>query len=104
MRADPATGRGVLSVENAGDAPVVLRFGTSQQFDARVLRDGQEVWRWSAGRTFLQVLTELCLQPGERREYAFELPPLPPGAYVLEAGLAARQPALEPARAPLPIP
>lgn len=92
-----------LVVEHAGSAPLRLRFRTAQQFEARALADGREVWRWSAERVFAQVVTDVELAPGERRTWTFTLPELPPGTYALEAWLVAEGLDLPPARAELVI-
>jgi hypothetical protein len=63
-----ATGevRLVLHVTNATDDAIDFTFPTSQRYDF-VVTDaaGREVWRWSAERAFLQVVTEAQLEPGE---------------------------------------
>lgn len=59
-----------LAVTNPGPAPVTLTAPTSQLYDFIVLKDGVEVWRWSAGRMFLTVLTELTIAPGETRAFS----------------------------------
>jgi len=58
-----------LAVTNPGPAPVTLTAPSSQLYDFAVLRDGAEVWRWSAGRMFLAVLTDLTIRPGETRAF-----------------------------------
>jgi intracellular proteinase inhibitor BsuPI len=54
-----------LKVANRGPRPVTLQFPTAQRYDI-VVHDsqGREVWRWSAGQMFAQVLGEEILQPG----------------------------------------
>lgn len=56
----------VLHVTNATSEAMDFTFPTSQRYDF-VVDDGEgrEVWRWSAGRAFLQVITESRLEPGE---------------------------------------
>lgn len=97
-------GRAVLAARNPGPGPRRLCFPTAQAFEARVLAGGRELWRWSAGRAFAQVVTELELGPGEERRWTFDLPELPPGTYVVEAWLAAGGAAGSPARAVLARP
>lgn len=59
-----------LRAVNESSNPVRLGFRTSQRFDL-VIKDahGREVWRWSAGRVFAQVLGEetLSASGGELR-------------------------------------
>jgi len=58
-----------LAVTNPGPDPVTLTAPSSQLYDFAVLRDGTEVWRWSAGRMFLTVLTDLTVPPGGTRAF-----------------------------------
>lgn len=63
------TVRFTLQVTNAGTAPVELTFPTGQTFDF-VVRDGdREVWRWSQGRMFTQMLQTVTLAAGETQTY-----------------------------------
>ncbi|NIW35395.1 MAG: hypothetical protein GWN32_02195, partial [Gemmatimonadetes bacterium] len=72
-------------VENASDGPVSLEFMTGQRYDF-VIADaaGEAVWRWGAGRGFVQMLGEEQLQPGStltyRETYTGQLAP---GAYIV---------------------
>lgn len=70
--------------------PVKLQFPTSQDFEI-VVRDEKnaEVYRWSEGQAFLQVVRERILS-GELR-YTADVPAakLPPGRYTLEAWITA---------------
>lgn len=63
-----ATGevRLVLHVTNVTRDAIDFTFPTSQRYDF-VVADaaGREVWRWSADRAFLQVVTEAQLEAGE---------------------------------------
>lgn len=62
----PSSIRLLLHVTNVGSRPVTFRFPTSQRFDFDVETPaGERVWRWSDGRSFLQVLSEATLAPGE---------------------------------------
>src|SRR3990172_4325658 len=88
-----------LKVINDTPKPVRLSFRTAQRFDL-VMEDpqGREVWRWSAGRLFAQVLGHETLGPsgGEFVARATAEGRFPPGIYTvkgiipaLEGGLAA---------------
>ena len=60
----------VLTVHNVSDAPRSLALPSAQTFEFAVTSaDGAEVWRWSQGRMFAQMLTELSLAPGESRRF-----------------------------------
>lgn len=60
----------VLRVRNSGPTPLRVPLTSAQTHDFAVLTaDGQELWRWSAGRRFAQVLGELELAPGEEQVF-----------------------------------
>ena len=95
-RAEEVSVELVLSVENAGDDPVTLTFSDAQraEFVARVDGDngdgdGEEVWRWSRGRMFAQSVSEVTFPPGEARAFEATWENPDPGAYRIEAELAA---------------
>jgi hypothetical protein len=54
---------------------------------------GREVWRWSAGRLFAQVLGEETLSPsgGERVWQATAQAQFPPGAYTVKGTILAME-------------
>jgi len=61
----------VLEVHNAGSAPQRLEFPTARTHDFAVSdAHGVEVWRWSRGRLFAQVLSEIELAPGQSQRFA----------------------------------
>lgn len=72
--------------------PVVLRYASAQEYDV-LLRDseGRVAWRWSDGKAFPPVITEITVE-GERL-WRVEVPlrilelPLPSGRYSIEAWL-----------------
>ncbi|MGZ0747120.1 BsuPI-related putative proteinase inhibitor [Haloparvum sp. AD34] len=72
-----------LTVENAGEEAVELNFSDAQraEFVAAEVDSGNEVWRWSEGRMFGQVLGAEVLDPGDQLEYEVEWPDPPSGAY-----------------------
>lgn len=58
-------------VTNGGEEPVQFTFPTAQRYDLIVATaEGEEVWRWSEGRTFAQAVTEGRLEPGETWDMA----------------------------------
>jgi len=53
-----------MKVANPTAQPVTLQFTSSKTYDFAVCdQSGQQVWRWSAGRVFAQVLTDKVLEP-----------------------------------------
>jgi hypothetical protein len=70
-------GRGVvnfvLHVTNTSTQPVVLEFPTSQRYDFIVQSGGTEVWRWSEGQMFSQIVSQETLQPGETRDFTAKM-------------------------------
>ena len=58
-----------LLLTNNSAIPVSMALPTGQLYDFRVLRDEREIWRWSAGRAFVQAITEVLLDPGQRGRY-----------------------------------
>ena len=80
-----------LKLKNASKEPVTITFPTSQRFDLVVSdTEGKEVWRWSHGKVFLQVIQEVTLEPGEELEFKAtwdqrdnEGRQVPSGAYVM---------------------
>jgi hypothetical protein len=60
----------VLRVRNAGSAPVPVTFASGQRFDLVVRRPrGDEVWRWSHDKAFIQVFETVTLKPGDVLAY-----------------------------------
>jgi len=55
-----------VTLKNTGDESISLQYPTSQRFELAVVgpRD-QEVFRWSKGQIFRQVLSQVTLTPGE---------------------------------------
>jgi hypothetical protein len=62
-----------LDLTNTTGAPLVLEFGSAQRFDIGVQDGaGEDVWRWSADRSFAQVLGADTLAAGETVSYDAE--------------------------------
>jgi hypothetical protein len=82
-----------LTVTNAGGRPQALAFATAQRFDLVVRdRSGREVWRWSVGQMFAQVLGQETIPPGGVLTYTATLERgLPPGSYTATGRLTARE-------------
>ncbi len=79
----------VMTIRNRTDAPRSVMLPTSQSYDCSIsTAEGREVWRWSKGVMFAQVVTELKLAPGDTKSYsqiwnqkADDGTMLPPGRY-----------------------
>jgi len=77
-------------VTNPDDEPIDLQFSDGQESDLAIEDDhGTEVWRWSDGRMFAQMLQQKHLAPGETATYEFEWGNPDPGEYEATATLAA---------------
>lgn len=86
-----------LSIENTGKETQELTFNSSQRFDVRVEDEsGREIWRWSDGRVFAQVIETVAIQPGKSISFDAEWPgidsaekPVSPGDYSVFAWFTA---------------
>lgn len=78
-----------LRVANEGENALTLRFSSSQRYDFRIEDPGgEQAWRWSAGRGFIQMLGEERLEVGEQVVYREEFQGrLEPGRYTLTGTL-----------------
>lgn len=79
-----------LAVRNAGASPVDLAFPHGNEADVVVYEEGVAVWRWSDDRALAQASGTERLAPDERVVYERRWEDPPPGRYVAEASLAAR--------------
>lgn len=73
-----------LSLYNTGSSDTAVEFPTAQRFDlVAQTEDGKEVWRWSKGRTFAQMVETMDLKAGEGRNFYEKIPvgTLKPGKY-----------------------
>ena len=90
---DVTVGNGVefeFAVHNGGDDPVEMRFADAQTFDVVVERDdGEEVWRFSEGMMFAQMLQEETLSPGETETFEAVWDEPDPGEYHARGTLTA---------------
>lgn len=76
-------------VANDGDDAVDLQFSNSQTHDVAVFEDGEEVWQFSAGMMFMQMLQSESCSPGESLSYTATWEDAIPGEYEARAWLAA---------------
>lgn len=75
----------VLTVVNPTDKRITVTMPTGQKVDFVLWRDGQIVWRASAGKVYTQILTQESFQPYEAKVYKETLPWLPSGLYFAQA-------------------
>lgn len=78
-----------LAVENTGTAPVTAQFRTGCRADVAVVDDGTEVWRYTDGRMFTQVLGNEEFDPGETRTFDVTWDEPQPGSYTAVGELTA---------------
>jgi hypothetical protein len=82
-----------FTVKNTTSSMLHYDFSTAQQFDVTVTDpNGVEVWKWSQGRMYAQVLTAIDLRPGESKGYSATwntsaMRPLMTGTYTATASL-----------------
>ncbi|UPM42297.1 BsuPI-related putative proteinase inhibitor [Halocatena salina] len=78
-----------FTVRNGGDEPVTLEFSDACKADFVVSDDAtqQERWRWSEGRMFAQVLSDLTLTPGDTETFEAAWDDPAPGTYTARAEL-----------------
>jgi hypothetical protein len=59
-----------LVLHNRSGAPQRLQFPSAHTYDVRIAEPGgREIWRWSQGRMFARVLTEVVVEAGGSPEY-----------------------------------
>ncbi|MDI6816602.1 MAG: BsuPI-related putative proteinase inhibitor [Actinomycetota bacterium] len=59
-----------ISVENTAKESRKLSFRSSQRYDFWVVdANGDEIWRWSEGRMFAQVLEDVVLESAQKTEF-----------------------------------
>lgn len=79
----------------AAAGEVTLSYRTGQRYDFEVLdASGAEVWRWSDGHSFTQVLGERSLAAGERLTYEESWTPEKAGSYRVRGTITADRPDL----------
>ena len=85
-----------IDVLNPSSNSIRLDFNSAQRYDFIILKDKEEVWRWSSDKVFAMALGSLVLNPYEERSYTevFETAGTAPGNYDV-AGIITSQPRLE---------
>jgi hypothetical protein len=77
-------------VENTGSDPVELNFSSAQTHDVTVTSGGSEVWRFSEGKMFAQMMQSETLAGGDAVRYEATWEDPDPGDYEAVAELATR--------------
>lgn len=77
-----------LHISNSSNGPVHVEFATGQRYDFEVgTPAGEQLWKWSAARSFAAVLGTETLTPGESLEYREDWPGAPRGEFVVRSRL-----------------
>mgnify|MGYP001030021836 CR=1 FL=1 len=86
--------RASIVFQNIGSNPIKLNFNSAQRYEFILLKEDEEVWRWSRNKMFAMVLESLVLKPKEKRIYteALETAGMPPGSYDLVGIITSRPP------------
>ncbi|MFW5963878.1 MAG: BsuPI-related putative proteinase inhibitor [Natronomonas sp.] len=79
--------RFTFTVVNPGDTPIEVTFRDACRADFAVYEGDTEVWRYSDGKAFAQVLTSADFQPGESATFEETWPNPNSGDYTAEATL-----------------
>lgn len=79
-----------LTVTNTGSSTAQLSFSNAMKADFAVLDDDTEVWRFSDGQLFAQMIQEETLDPGAAETYRGTWESPTPGSYTAVGTLAAR--------------
>lgn len=96
--------RFAFHVSNAGSAKVEMHFTSGQTHDLFVLDTlGHEVWRWSNGRLFTQLIQNKILRTDDTLRYGERWANAPRGRYVAVARLASANYPIE-QRTPFVVP
>lgn len=66
----PDTVRLVFHVTNPTNEPMALEFSSGQRYDFAIRSaSGNDLWRWSADKSFMQALSSESLAPGATLQY-----------------------------------
>lgn len=84
-----------LTVTNTGPDPEQLSFSNALKADFTALDGETEVWRFSDGRMFAQMIQEETLDPGASETYPGLWEDPSPGTYMAVGTLAARNQQIE---------
>ncbi len=85
----------VVELMNLSNKEVTLKYASGQLYDLCLLKDGEEVWRWSKGKFFTMALIKKQLPGYEKLKYKIEVPvadDLEPGNYILTGKITTENP------------
>lgn len=78
----------IFVVTNPSNEQQTIIFSSSQRYDFNILNEnGTTVYTFSEGKSFLDVMEEMTLDPGEEVTFELEIPDLDPGNYSLSVRL-----------------
>ncbi len=73
-----------IEILNLNTNPLKLNFNSTQYYDLIVLKDDEEVWRWSTNKMFAMVLNSITIKAYGKEKFIETLDPqLSPGDYEL---------------------
>lgn len=84
-----------FTVTNTGAEPLELQFSDAAKAEFVVQNEGREVWRFTEGRAFMQMLSAERLAPEESTTYDGEWAEPRPGEYTAVAELRAQDTSCE---------
>lgn len=82
------------TVNNQTDESMTFNFTSGQRYDFTISNeDGDELYRESSVSSYIQALGEETLEPGDKLEYEFEIPPMEfeSGVYTITAWLTPQE-------------
>ncbi|OHX56142.1 hypothetical protein BB776_05275 [Planococcus salinarum] len=82
------------TVSNQTDETITFEFTSGQRYDFTITNEeGEELYRLSSVSTYIQVLGEETLEPGDKLEYEIEIPPkdFESGTYTITAWLTPQE-------------
>ena len=74
-------------VRTDGTEPEDVQIRSAKVADVAVLDDEEEVWRWSDGQMFAQMMQDVTFEPDKTETYEFEWSNPSPGDYAAVATL-----------------
>ncbi len=81
-----------MRLNNLGPDAVTLHFSSGQQYDLEIYGPKGYYWRWSRGRSFIEVFIEMICKPGDQKEFRESwstTPTMAAGTYKVVARLTA---------------
>lgn len=74
-----------MYVVNDTGRPITVTTPNAMTTDFALWKDGQLVWRETAGKNYAQAVTSVTFSPGEGKAYKTTLPTMPQGTYFVQA-------------------